>query len=179
MILDSNIETIGGLVMSKKIIALVLLTLMLLCAFSGCGKEEFNPPTATWGSAFRTLLHRSSDGLYQGDVASLQAQNTLAAEAISAMTSIETGSAVDVFLRNILQIPDLLASHEVDSFFDLPVEEQTAILDAWYIIGNANAASTEKEYIDILDSYADFWLDVWIEGNPDQALPIADPILRN
>ncbi len=165
--------------MSKKIIALVLLPLVLLWAFSGCEKEEFNPPTATWGSTFRTLLHRSPDGLYQGDVASLQTQNAITAEAISAMASIEEGSDVDVFLRNILQIPDLLASQEVDSFFDLPVEEQTAILDAWYIIGNANAASTAQEYIDILDSYSDFWLDMWIEGNPDQALPIADPILRN
>ncbi len=165
--------------MSKKIIALVLLTLVLLCAFSGCGKEVFNPPTAIWGSTFRTLLHRSSDGLYQGDVASLQTQNTITAEAVSAMTSIKEGSDVDVFLRNILQIPDLLASQEVDSFFDLPVEEQTAILDAWYIIGNANAASTAQEYIDILDSYADFWLDMWIECDPAQALPIADPILRN
>ena len=164
--------------MKKKIFCLVLVTLLLLC-FSGCGKVEFHPPTAIWGTAFRTLLHRSSDGLYQGDVASLQTQNSIAAEAVSAMASIEEGSDVDVFLRNILQIPDLLASQEVDSFFDLPVEEQTAILDAWYIIGNANAASTEKEYIDILDSYADFWLDVWIEGNPDQALPIADPVIRN
>ena len=165
--------------MSKKAIALVLLALMLLCAFSGCGKEEFTPPTATWGSAFRTLLHRSSDGRYQGDVASLQTQNALAAEDISAMTSIDDGSDVGVFLRNILQIPDFLASRDVDSFFDLPVEEQTAVLDAWYILANANNASTEKEYIEILDSYADVWLDVWIEGNPDQALPIADPVLRN
>jgi hypothetical protein len=84
---------------------------------------------------------------------------------------------VQAFLENMLQVADLLAEQQSSSFFDLPYEEQQAILDGWYILIIASQTTSEAEYVDSIHLYAPSWIDAWINGSSGYILPVKNPVI--
>lgn len=153
----------------KKRILSILLVLVMICLVGCAGTEEsYISPTALWCSSFRTLMQRS--GTYAADVESLQRASQAAQESIAEIEDLK--NEAKVFLEKSLQIADFLAAQEVASFFELSEMQQIALLDAWYILGNANCADSESEYVKIIEQHASAWVDAWVDGSSGYILPL-------
>lgn len=154
----------------------IAVALLALCT-TGCGGHNgyFTPPSSLWVSECNNMILRSGDGVFDGDVAALQRAS---AHLLDLYMSMEQGSAsaVDAFIKDVAQIADMLEEQEYNSFFDLPIQEQKAILSAWHILSCANAAVSEQQYRDILSAYVGTWLDPWILGSSGYVLPISNPL---
>ncbi len=176
-------ERVEMIVKQPKKLWFVLLCLLLLisltvgCTFTGANKKDFISPTSFWCSAFSNLIARSVDDTYDGDIESLQRTTALLAEYSGRLETLEPESHAYALLQNTLQIADLLEKEVGESFFDLPQWEQEALLELWYLLGNANYATSEEEYLDILEANAGSWLDLWIFGSTGHILPVENPVL--
>lgn len=147
------------------------------CTFTGASREDFISPTSWWCSSFRNLYSRSGGNTYKSDIASLQLTTDRLPEKIATLETLDPESGAYALLESTLQIADLLEKEGGNSFCDLPQWEQEALIELWYILGNANYASSEEEYLQILESNAGLWLDPWIYGSSGHTLPIENPIL--
>ena len=176
-------ERVELIVKQPKKLWIALLCLLLVtalavgCTFTGASKEDFISPTSFWCSAFDNLIARSEDDTYAGDIESLQRVTVILAEDLDRFEALEPESHAYALLENTLQVADLLEKEGGDSFFDLPQWEQEALLELWYLLGNANYATSEEEYLDILEANADSWLDPWIFGSSGHILPVENPVL--
>ena len=176
-------ERVEMIVKQPKKLWFALLCLLLViaftvgCTFTGANREEFISPTSRWCSSFHNIIARSEDNTYDGDIESLQRMTDLLSEKLDALETLDPESVAYALLGNTLQVADLLEKEGGNSFFDLPQWEQEALLELWYILGNANYATSEEEYLQILESHAGSWLDPWIFGSTGHILPIENPIL--
>jgi len=165
--------------MKKRKVMALLVLIALALSLPSCATEDFVPPTSYWCSTFRNLIMRSESGTFEGDVASLQLSSQNIRTKLEELETLEEGSKVEEFLLSVLEIADWLAIKDVESFFDLPRMEQQAFLDAWYILGNANYAASEEEYIEILNDYAASWLDIYAGPMAGKTIPSVTSVSPN
>ncbi len=176
-------ERVEMIVKQPKKLWIALLCLLLVialavgCTFTGANEEEFISPTSWWCSSFYNLFSRSGGDTYEGDIASLQLTTDLVSEKLDRLKTLNPESKAYALLQNTLQIADLLEKEGGNAFSDLPQWEQKALLELWYILGNANYAVSEEEYLQILEAHAGTWLDPWIFGSSGHILPLENPIL--
>ncbi len=156
---------------------LLAISLTVGCVFTGASREDFVNPTSFWCVSFNNLYSRAGGDTYRGDIASLQQITDLVSEKIDALETLDPESGAYALLKNTLQVADLLEEEGSDSFYDLPQWEQEALVELWYILGNANYATSEEEYLRILEANSGSWLDPWIYGSSGHSLPIRNPIL--
>ena len=159
----------------------LMLAAVLAFGLMGCSGERFANPTAYWCSAFENLMLRTYDHTLPGDVESLKRASDDAKDRISAFNSLQSGSEVDAFLQNVLQIADLLLAEQEQnpafSFFALPQWMQRSILQAWEILSTTALAESEEEYLNALSASAHLWLDSWVRGSSGYVLPVENPVL--
>ncbi len=148
----------------KKWIA-VLMLFVLSLGLVACPEDAYLVPTAVWCSSMRNIVARADGDTFAGDVESLKMYSELAKPEIARFDGI-TGE----FLHYAMQLADLLQGY--DSFYDVPHFEQQAILEAWYILANANYAESEEAYSEIIERNARAWLDAYISGSSGKTLPL-------
>ena len=148
----------------KKWIAILMLFVFSF-GLVACTEDAYLVPTAVWCDDMRSLVARADGDTFAGDVESLKTYSELAKPEIVRFDGI-TGE----FLHYAMQLADLM--HGYDSFYDMPHFEQQAILEAWYILANANYAESEEAYSEIIESNARVWLDAYISGSSGKTLPL-------
>ena len=148
----------------KRWIAILMLLVLLLSLFA-CAEEDYVVPTAVWCSSMHNLVGRAVGDTFEGDVISLQKFSEATKPEITRFDGV-----AGEFLHYAMQLADLMQGY--DSFYDVPHFEQQAILEAWYILANANHAESEEEYSKIIEGYARTWLDAYISGSSGKTLPL-------